>query len=190
MSATMARRTPRAEGPPIGVDAPGPDRGHVSLDDVYGTTGGRALMSGVQAVVRLVLEQRRLDRSRGLDTAAFVSGYEGSPLGGLDLELRRAQSHLDQDGVVFTPGLNEELAATAVSGTQLLGEIPGHDHDGVAGFWYGKNPGLDRAADAIRHGNYAGTEPLGGAVALIGDDPTAKSSTLPSSSVSMARKLR
>src|SRR5450755_412214 len=189
MSATMARRKPGAGGPPGGVSAPGPDRAHVSLDDVYGATGGRALMSGVQAVVRLVLEQRRLDRSRGLDTAAFVSGYEGSPLGGLDLELRRAQSHLDEDGVVFTPGLNEELAATAVSGTQLLSEIPGHDHDGVAGFWYGKNPGLDRAADAIRHGNYAGTEPLGGAVALIGDDPTAKSSTLPSSSVSMAASL-
>ena len=179
VSATMARRKPVAAGPRDAADAPGPDRDHVSLDDVYGTTGGRALMSGVQAIVRLVLEQRRLDRSRGLDTAAFVSGYEGSPLGGLDLELRRAQSHLDEDGVVFTPGLNEELAATAVSGTQLLTEIPGHDHDGVAAFWYGKNPGLDRAADAIRHGNYAGTEPLGGAVALIGDDPTAKSSTLP-----------
>ncbi|HEV3368122.1 MAG TPA: indolepyruvate ferredoxin oxidoreductase family protein [Acidimicrobiales bacterium] len=189
MSATMARRKPVAAGPRDAADAPGPDRDHVSLDDVYGTTGGRALMSGVQAIVRLVLEQRRLDRSRGLDTAAFVSGYEGSPLGGLDLELRRAQSHLDEDGVVFTPGLNEELAATAVSGTQLLTEIPGHDHDGVAAFWYGKNPGLDRAADAIRHGNYAGTEPLGGAVALIGDDPTAKSSTLPSSSVSMAANL-
>ena len=185
----MARRKPVAAGPRDAADAPGPDRDHVSLDDVYGTTGGRALMSGVQAIVRLVLEQRRLDRSRGLDTAAFVSGYEGSPLGGLDLELRRAQSHLDEDGVVFTPGLNEELAATAVSGTQLLTEIPGHDHDGVAAFWYGKNPGLDRAADAIRHGNYAGTEPLGGAVALIGDDPTAKSSTLPSSSVSMAANL-
>ena len=98
--------------------------------------------------------------------------------------------HLDEDGVVFAPGLNEELAATAVAGTQLLAELPGHHHDGVVGFWYGKNPGLDRAADAIRHGSYAGTAPLGGAVALIGDDPTAKSSTLPSSSGSMARSLR
>ena len=90
---------------------------------------------------------------------------------------------------MFAPALNEELAATAVAGTQLLADVPGHDHDGVVGFWYGKNPGLDRAADAIRHGNYSGTAPLGGAVALIGDDPTCKSSTLPSSSVSMARSL-
>ena len=90
---------------------------------------------------------------------------------------------------MFAPALNEELAATAVAGTQLLAEVPGHDHDGVVGFWYGKNPGLDRAADAIRHGNHAGTAPLGGAVALIGDDPTCKSSTLPSSSVSMAQSL-
>jgi indolepyruvate ferredoxin oxidoreductase len=161
----------------------------VSLDDVYGTGDGRALMSGIQAIVRLVLDQRRLDRGRGLDTAAFVSGYEGSPLAGLDLELGRARRRLDEEGVVFTPGLNEELAATAVAGTQLLADVPGHDHDGVVGFWYGKNPGLDRAADAIRHGNYSGTAPLGGAVALIGDDPTCKSSTLPSSSVSMARSL-
>jgi indolepyruvate ferredoxin oxidoreductase len=161
----------------------------VTLEDVYGTGDGRALMSGIQAIVRLVLDQRRLDRSRGLDTAAFVSGYEGSPLAGLDLELGRARRRLDEEGVVFTPGLNEELAATAVAGTQLLADVPGHQHDGVVGFWYGKNPGLDRAGDAIRHGNYAGTAPLGGAVAVIGDDPTCKSSTLPSSSVSMARSL-
>ncbi len=146
-------------------------------------------MTGIQAIVRLVLEQRRLDRHRGLDTAAFVSGYEGSPLAGLDLEMDRVRGHLDDEGVTFTPAVNEELAATAVAGSQLLAEIPGHRHDGVVGFWYGKNPGLDRAADAIRHGNAAGTAPLGGAVALIGDDPTSKSSTLPSSSVSMARSL-
>ena len=161
----------------------------ISLDDVYGTGSGRALMSGIQAIVRLVLDQRRLDRARGLDTAAFVSGYEGSPLGGLDLELGRVRTRLDDEGVVFAPGLNEELAATAVAGTQLLADVPDHDHDGVVGFWYGKNPGLDRAADAIRHGNYSGTSPLGGAVALIGDDPSSKSSTLPSSSWSMARSL-
>ena len=139
--------------------------------------------------MRLVLDQRRLDRDRGLDTAAFVSGYEGSPLGGLDLELAGARNHLEREGVVFRPGLNEELAATAVGGTQLLAEVPGHRHRGVVGYWYGKNPGLDRAADAIRHGNFAGTSPLGGVVALIGDDPTCKSSTLPSSSWPMARSL-
>ena len=167
--------------------------GPVSLDDVYAVAGpdgpGRALMSGIQALVRAVLEQRRLDRSRGLDTAAFVSGYEGSPLGGLDLELGRAADHLAAEGVIFSPGLNEELAATAVAGTQLVPQVPGHHHDGVTGWWYGKNPGLDRAADAIRHGNYAGTTPLGGAVAIIGDDPACKSSTLPSSSWAMARSL-
>jgi indolepyruvate ferredoxin oxidoreductase len=164
-------------------------RAPVSLDDVYRVGDGRALMSGIQAIVRLVLDQRRLDHSRGLDTAAFVSGYEGSPLAGLDLELDHARRRLEEEGVVFAPALNEELAATAVAGSQLLADVPGHDHDGVVGFWYGKNPGLDRAADAIRHGNYAGTAPLGGAVALIGDDPTCKSSTLPSSSVSMAASL-
>ena len=164
-------------------------RAPVSLDDVYRGGDGRALMSGIQAIVRLVLDQRRLDRSRGLDTAAFVSGYEGSPLAGLDLELDQARRRLEEEGVVFAPALNEELAATAVAGSQLLADVPGHDHDGVVGFWYGKNPGLDRAADAIRHGNHAGTAPLGGAVALIGDDPTCKSSTLPSSSMSMARSL-
>jgi indolepyruvate ferredoxin oxidoreductase len=177
MSATFLRGTDPA------------DTSKVSLNDVYGAADGRALMSGVQAIVRLVLDQRRLDRSRGLDTAAFISGYEGSPLGGVDIELGHARRYLDEEGVVFSPGLNEELAATAVAGTQLLGELPVHERDGVVGYWYGKNPGLDRAADAIRHANYAGTEPLGGAVALIGDDPTCKSSTLPSSSVFMARSL-
>ncbi len=167
--------------------------GSVSLDDVYLEAGSdgpqRALMSGIQGVVRVILDQRRLDRHRGLDTAAFVSGYEGSPLGGLDIELGRASARLEAEGVVFRPGLNEELAATAVAGTQLLADVPGHHHEGVTGWWYGKNPGLDRAADAIRHGNYAGTAPLGGAVALIGDDPACKSSTMPSSSWAMARSL-
>ena len=172
------------------LDGPGrAGRGAVSLDDVYRVGDDRVLMSGIQAIVRLVLDQRRLDGARGLDTAAFVSGYEGSPLAGLDLELGRVRRRLEDEGVVFSPALNEELAATAVAGTQLLADVPGHDHDGVVGFWYGKNPGLDRAADAIRHGNFAGTAPLGGAVALIGDDPTCKSSTLPSSSVSMAKSL-
>src|SRR3984885_21854 len=186
------RTTPRYHTVAVGGDDTGvahARRAEVTLDDVYAVGRGRVLMSGIQAIVRLVLDQRRLDHGRGLDTAAFVSGYEGSPLAGLDLELGRAHRRLDEEGVVFAPALNEELAATAVAGTQLLADVPGHDHEGVVGFWYGKNPGLDRAADAIRHGNYSGTAPLGGAVALIGDDPTAKSSTLPSSSVSMARGL-
>ncbi|MER6574531.1 indolepyruvate ferredoxin oxidoreductase family protein [Nonomuraea sp. NPDC001023] len=161
----------------------------VSLDDKYAAPDGRVLISGIQALVRLTLEQRRLDRERGLNTRAFVSGYQGSPLGGLDLEMGRAARFLDEAGVVFKPGLNEELAATAVAGTQLLGQVPGRSHDGVTAFWYGKNPGLDRAADAIRHGNMAGTAALGGAVAWIGDDPGCKSSTVPSSCEPMCQSL-
>ncbi|MDA0634812.1 indolepyruvate ferredoxin oxidoreductase family protein [Nonomuraea sp. MCN248] len=161
----------------------------VSIDDKYAADSGRALISGIQALVRLTLEQRRLDRERGLDTRVFVSGYQGSPLGGVDLEMGRAARFLEAAGVVFKPGLNEELAATAVAGTQLLDALPGRRHEGVTGFWYGKNPGLDRAADAIRHGNLAGTAPLGGAVAWIGDDPGSKSSTVPSSCEPMCQSL-
>ena len=161
----------------------------VSLDDKYAAEGGRALMSGIQALVRLTLEQRRLDRARGLDTRVFVSGYQGSPLGGVDLEMGRAARFLDPAGVLFQAGLNEELAATAVAGTQLLDQVPGRRHEGVTGFWYGKNPGLDRAADAIRHAMLAGTAPLGGAVAWIGDDPGSKSSTVPSSCEPMCQSL-
>jgi indolepyruvate ferredoxin oxidoreductase len=161
----------------------------VSLDDKYVADHGRALISGVQALVRLALEQRRLDKARGFDTRLFISGYQGSPLGGLDQELGRAKRLLDPAGVIFRPGVNEELAATAVAGTQQLGAVPGRRHAGVTGFWYGKNPGLDRAADAIRHGNLAGTATLGGAVALIGDDPACKSSTVPSSCEPMAQSL-
>ncbi|GAA0240121.1 indolepyruvate ferredoxin oxidoreductase family protein [Cryptosporangium japonicum] len=161
----------------------------VTLDDKYTADDGRVLISGVQALVRLMLEQRRLDDVRGLDTRVFVSGYQGSPLGTLDLEMGRAHRFLDPAGVVFRPGLNEELAATAVAGTQMLGRVPGARHDGVVGFWYGKNPGLDRAADAIRHSNVAGTTSLGGVVALIGDDPGSKSSTVPSSCEPMCENL-
>ena len=160
-----------------------------TLDDRYTAGEGRALMSGTQALVRLLIEQRALDAARGLNTGVFVSGYPGSPLGGLDREIVRARAHLDPAGIVFEPGVNEELAATAVNGTQLVAELPGRTRDGVVGFWYGKAPGLDRAADAIRHGNVSGTAHLGGAVALIGDDPLCKSSTLPSSCELMAESL-
>jgi indolepyruvate ferredoxin oxidoreductase len=159
------------------------------LDDRYTADHGPALMSGIQALVRLLIEQRRLDGRRGLDTGVFVTGYPGSPLGGLDREIARAREHLEPLGIVFSPGVNEELAATAVNGTQLVEQLPGRTHDGVVGFWYGKAPGLDRAADAIRHGNVSGTSHLGGAVALIGDDPICKSSTLPSSCELMAESL-
>ncbi|MFC4908518.1 indolepyruvate ferredoxin oxidoreductase family protein [Actinomadura gamaensis] len=161
----------------------------VRLDDRYTAREGRVLISGVQALVRLTLEQRWLDEARGIDTRAFVSGYQGSPLGGVDLEMGRAAKFLDEAGVVFQAGLNEELAATAVAGTQLLGQVPGRRHEGVTGYWYGKNPGLDRAADAIRHAQLAGTAAVGGAVAWIGDDPASKSSTVPSSCEPMAQSL-
>jgi indolepyruvate ferredoxin oxidoreductase len=161
----------------------------VSISDRYDATEGTILLSGIEALVRLLLTQRRLDTLRNLSTALFISGYEGSPLGGLDQQLQRAHALLAEADIVFTPGLNEELAATAVGGTQLTGELPGRRVDGVVGFWYGKNPGLDRAADAIRHANVSGTAPLGGAVALVGDDPLSKSSTLPSSCEQMARAL-
>jgi indolepyruvate ferredoxin oxidoreductase len=164
-------------------------RPDVTLDDRYTAESGPVLLSGIQALVRLTLDQRRLDRRRGHDTGVFVSGYQGSPLGGLDQELRRARRHLDPAGIVFQAGLNEELAATAVAGTQLLGQLDRRRHDGVTGFWFGKNPGFDRAADAIRHGNISGTAPLGGAVAWIGDDPSSKSSTVPSSCEPMCRSL-
>jgi indolepyruvate ferredoxin oxidoreductase len=164
-------------------------RASVTLDDKYRAKSGRVLLSGIEALVRLVLEQRWLDLDRGFHSSVFISGYEGSPLGGLDLELERASAQLDQVGAVFVPGLNEELAATAVAGTQLVPELPGRRQDGVVGFWYGKNPGLDRAADAIRHANYSGTTPLGGAVAWIGDDPNCKSSTIPSTCEPLCRSL-
>ena len=165
------------------------DRPDVALSDRYTAEDGPVVLSGIQALVRVMLDQRRLDTARGLDTGLFVSGYQGSPLGGLDKELLRAAEHTGKAGVVFRPGLNEELAATAVAGTQLLGELGGRRHEGVTGIWYGKNPGFDRAADAVRHANLSGTAPLGGAVALIGDDPSAKSSTVPSSCEPMCRSL-
>jgi indolepyruvate ferredoxin oxidoreductase len=160
-----------------------------ALEDRYTATSGPILLDGMQALVRLMLDLRRLDTLRGRNTGVFVSGYQGSPLGGLDIELQRAARYLEPAGIVFRPGLNEELAATAVAGTQLLGELPGATRDGVTGFWYGKAPGLDRATDAIRHGNLSGTAPLGGAVAVIGDDPMAKSSTVPGSSDQTCRAL-
>ncbi|MGX6448398.1 indolepyruvate ferredoxin oxidoreductase family protein, partial [Patulibacter sp. S7RM1-6] len=160
-----------------------------TLDDRYEAQGGLALMSGVQALVRSLLDLRRHDAEQGRNTAVFVSGYQGSPLGGLDQELVRNRARLDPAGIVFTPGVNEELAATAVGGSQLLDELDGRRHDAVTGFWFGKNPGLDRAADAIRHANLAGTAPLGGAVAWIGDDPSSKSSTVPSSCEPICRSL-
>jgi len=154
----------------------------VSLDDKYALEHGRIFASGLQALVRLPLEQARRDRRAGLDTAGFVSGYRGSPLGGLDQQLWRARRHLERQRIHFQPGLNEELALTAVWGTQMLEASPGARHQGVFSLWYGKAPGLDRAGDALKHGNAAGAARNGGVLVVAGDDHECKSSTLPSQS--------
>ncbi|MFM7972757.1 MAG: indolepyruvate ferredoxin oxidoreductase family protein, partial [Betaproteobacteria bacterium] len=150
----------------------------VTLDDKYTLPEGRAFMSGVQALVRLPMLQRHRDALAGLNTAGFVSGYRGSPLGGYDQALWQAQKHLAAQSVVFQPGVNEELAATAVWGTQQLDLYPqSKKHDGVFGIWYGKGPGVDRTADVFKHANMAGTARHGGVIAVAGDDHVAKSST-------------
>ncbi|MEU4895127.1 indolepyruvate ferredoxin oxidoreductase family protein [Streptomyces sp. NPDC044780] len=154
----------------------------LSPEDRYLVTEGLIHLTGVQALARLPIDVRRSDRRAGLKTAAFVSGYEGSPLGGYDLELGRQTGLLAEHDVVFRPGVNEELAATAVQGAQLAAASADRRVDGVTGYWYGKSPGLDRASDALRHNNLMGTHPAGGALALVGDDPSAKSSTVPGSS--------
>lgn len=154
----------------------------LSLGDRYTVEDGPVYLSGLQALVRLPLDQRRLDLRRGLRTAGFISGYEGSPLAGYDLELSRRQALLDAHDVVFRPALNEELAADAVTGSQLTAVAGRQRFEGVFGIWYGKAPGLDRATDAIRHGNLGGAHDKGGVLTLVGDDALAKSSTVPSSS--------
>ncbi len=149
----------------------------VALDDKFDLSKERVFLSGAQAVVRMLLMQRERDRLAGLNTAGFISGYRGSPLGGLDQQLWKAKSQLAGSGIVFQPGLNEELAATACWGTQqteLLGE---GRFDGVFSVWYGKGPGVDRTGDVFRHANLAGTSKNGGVLALMGDDHMAESST-------------
>jgi indolepyruvate ferredoxin oxidoreductase len=150
----------------------------VSLDDKYALEQGRAFMSGVQALVRLPMLQRTRDAKVGLNTAGFVSGYRGSPLGGYDQALWQAKQHLEKQHVVFQPGVNEELAATAVWGTQMLDLYPqSKKFDGVFGIWYGKGPGVDRCSDVFKHANMSGTSKHGGVIAVAGDDHVAKSST-------------
>ncbi|GII81056.1 indolepyruvate ferredoxin oxidoreductase [Sphaerisporangium rufum] len=151
-------------------------------EDRYVATAGRVQLTGIQALARLPIEQHRRDLAAGLDVGTLITGYEGSPLAGYDLELGRMKSLLDLNDVVFVPGLNEEAAATAVQGSQLAPTLDGATRDGVVGIWYGKAPGLDRASDAIRHGTLMGSHPSGGAVLLVGDDPAAKSSSVPCAS--------
>ncbi len=151
----------------------------VTLDDKYSLDLGRAFMSGIQALVKLPMLQRQRDALAGKNTAGFISGYRGSPLGGYDQALWKARQYLQAQNIVFQPGVNEELAATALWGTQQLGFAPAgsNRHDGVFGIWYGKGPGVDRCSDVFKHANMAGTTPWGGVIAVAGDDHVAKSST-------------
>ena len=151
----------------------------VTLDDKYSLDYGRAFMSGVQALVKLPMLQRLRDQRQGKNTAGFISGYRGSPLGGYDQALWHASKYLKAQNIVFQPGVNEELAATALWGTQQLGFAPSGSNkfDGVFGIWYGKGPGVDRCSDVFKHANMAGTTPWGGVLAVAGDDHVAKSST-------------
>ncbi|MBI2466440.1 MAG: 2-oxoacid ferredoxin oxidoreductase, partial [Candidatus Rokubacteria bacterium] len=153
-----------------------------SLDAKYRLDEGRIFLSGIQALVRLPLDQHRADRRRGLNTATLISGYRGSPLGGLDITLERNRDLLREHQVVFISGVNEDLGATAVFGSQLTHLFPRPKYDGVLGMWYGKGPGVDRTGDVFKHANYAGAGRHGGVLAVAGDDPQAKSSTLPTHS--------
>src|SRR5262245_32046625 len=150
-----------------------------SLDAKYSQTEGQIFLSGIQALVRLPLDQHRADRMRGLNTATMISGYRGSPLGGLDQTLERNAKLMSEHNVRFISGVNEDLGATIVFGSQLANIFPRPKYDGVLGMWYGKGPGVDRSGDAFKHANYAGVGRHGGVLAVGGDDPLSKSSTLP-----------
>ncbi len=172
------------ESAPDPVDpAPGGQTGPTSripsLFDRYDLDNGRVFLSGIQALVRLPMEQMRRDRRAGFRTRSFITGFPGSPLGGYDIALAQAGEALKRHGVIHLPGQNEELAATTLMGTQMLDEHPHPDVDGVVAYWYGKGPGVDRSGDALKHGNFAGTSTLGAVVILSGEDHEAKSSTVP-----------
>ncbi|MFO1056043.1 MAG: indolepyruvate ferredoxin oxidoreductase family protein [Dongiaceae bacterium] len=149
----------------------------VTLDDKYALESGRVFLNGTQALVRLPMMQRQRDKAAGLDTACFVTGYRGSPLGGVDQAMWQARRFLKANQIHFQPGVNEDLAATAVWGTQQVGLFGDAKHDGVFAMWYAKGPGVDRAGDVLRHANFAGTARHGGVLLLAGDDHTCKSST-------------
>ncbi len=151
----------------------------VSLDDKYFQTEGSVHLSGTQALIRLAINQHVRDRAAGLKTACFISGYRGSPMHNIDKELWRAEAGLEAFDVHFLPGVNEDLAATAVWGTQQIGGFGDARFDGVFSMWYGKGPGLDRSIDAIRHAHIAGTSAHGGVLAVVGDDHPLSSTDSP-----------
>ncbi|MDG4664532.1 indolepyruvate ferredoxin oxidoreductase family protein [Mycobacterium sp. 236(2023)] len=161
------------------LDVRRPDSGDYQLGDRYRSGSGAVLLTGVQAIARALVEQHERDARAGLRTATFVSGYQGSPLGGVDRMLAGMPDVLAANDITFVPGLNEELAATSVWGSQADLGAGTPTHDGVVGVWYGKGPGLDRATDALRHANMYGASARGGMLLLVGDDPASKSSTVP-----------
>src|SRR5438067_556208 len=151
----------------------------VTLDDKYALERGRVYLTGTQALVRLPMMQRQRDAAAGLNTACFISGYRGSPLGGLDQGLWSARRFLERNHIRFQPAINEELGATAVWGSQQIGLFPGAKYDGVTALWYGKGPGVDRSGDALKHGNVYGSSPKGGVLVVAGDDHGCVSSSMP-----------
>ena len=158
---------------------------NVTLSDKYALDKTRAYMTGIEALVRLPMLQHQRDLKRGLNTAGFVSGYRGSPLGGVDQAMWQAAAYLQKHNIHFQPGINEELAATAVWGSQQTQLFDGARYDGVFGMWYGKGPGVDRSMDVFKHANAFGTAAYGGVLAIAGDDHACKSSTLPHQSEHM-----
>src|SRR5262249_22384399 len=150
----------------------------VSLEDKYILDKGRVYLTGTQALVRLPMTQRQRDAAAGLNTAGFISGYRGSPLGGLDQNLWSTRRFIEKDHIHFQPAINEGIGATTVVGSQQLNLFAGARYDGVFAMWYAKGPGVDRSGDALKHGNAAGSSRHGGVLLLAGDDHTCKSSTL------------
>ena len=149
----------------------------ISLDDKYALAHGRVFMTGIQALIRLPMLQRQADLKAGLNTAGYLTGYRGSPLGTVDQTAAKAKKYLEAAHVKFHPGMNEDLAATSVWGTQQVNLFPGAQYDGVFSLWYGKGPGVDRCGDVFKHANMAGTSHHGGVLVIAGDDHAAKSST-------------
>ena len=150
-----------------------------TLADRYTRTEGRVFLTGTQAMVRVMLDQARRDQLAGLNTAGFVSGYRGSPLGAVDLELWRARGLIEGNRITFMPAVNEDLGATAVLGAQQASLDPDAEVEGVFSMWYGKGPGVDRSGDALRHGNAYGSAPKGGVLVVAGDDHGCVSSSMP-----------
>ena len=169
------------KAPPAAIAEPR-DIKSFTLEDRYTAEDGRVIMSGLQALARLPLDQQRADKARGLHTAGLITGYRGSPIGALDFVLEGIPHLLEEHHIRFIPAVNEDLAATAVMGSQTANLLPDPKFDGVCGIWYGKGPGVDRSGDAFKHANLAGVGQYGGVLALAGDDPSCKSSTIPSHS--------